>query len=232
MATPLTNLEQRIVVIKDNFNVLSKIVSRQGELVKSILSKEIEETDDVRQALEMNETVIDSLEVKIRSEVMNAIVLYAPRASDSRRMFAYIDITGYLERVGDLFHNIASHTHSVNYSSEICKVVIPRLVAMLANAIKMISDSIIAFTVLDPNLSREIIRNDSIIDAEYAKLMDEIPTLIDRETSPAVIRTAIALSSISYNIERIGDNATNIAEAAIYNAEGFDVKHLPNKTKN
>lgn len=54
-------------------------------------------------------------------------------------MFAYIDITGYLERVGDLFHNIASHTHSVNYSDEICKVVIPRLVAMLANAIKMIS---------------------------------------------------------------------------------------------
>lgn len=51
--------------------------------MKSILSKEIEKQDDVEQALEMNETVIDSLEVKIRSEVMNAIVLYAPRASDN-----------------------------------------------------------------------------------------------------------------------------------------------------
>lgn len=62
--------------------------------------------------------------------------------------------------------------------------------------------------------------------------MDEIPTLIDR-ASPAVIRTTIALSSISYNIERIGDNATNIAEeAAIYNAEGLRRKAPPNKTKN
>ena len=31
----------------------------------------------------------------------------------------------------------------------------------------------------------------------------------------------------SYNIERIGDNATNIAEAAIYLIEGKNIKHWP-----
>ena len=36
------------------------------------------------------------------------------------------------------------------------------------------------------------------------------------------------LSGMSYNIERIGDNATNIAEAAIYLMEGKNAKHIHN----
>jgi len=34
-----------------------------------------------------------------------------------------------------------------------------------------------------------------------------------------------SINSISYNIERIADNATNIAEAAIYLIEGKDIRH-------
>lgn len=225
MASSLTNLEQKILVLKENFNVLSKIVTRQGELVISLFNSEQAKNKEIRQALDMNETVIDSLEVKIRNEVMNAIVLYSPRASDSRRMFAYIDITGYLERAGDLLCNIANHIFNIDFSCDLCKVVVPRLISMLSNANRMIADAIIAFSVLDAELSREIIRKDNEIDEEYAKLMNDIPDLIDRKCCPVVIRTALALSGISYNVERIGDNATNIAEAAIFNAEGFDIKH-------
>ena len=39
---------------------------------------------------------------------------------------------------------------------------------------------------------------------------------------------ALSLSNMSYNIERIGDNATNIAEAAIYLMEGKNAKHIHN----
>lgn len=226
MASPLTNLDLKILIIKDNFNVLSKIITRQGELVLKILRGELHyEDEDVRQSIQMNETVIDSLEVKIRNEVMNAIVLYTPRARDSRRMFAYIDITGYLERVGDLLCNVADHAKSIAYACDICEVVLPRLTDMLQSANKMVADSIIAFTVLDAELSREIIRKDNDIDREYARLLEDLPFLIDSEGNPTIIRTALALSSISYNIERIGDNATNVAEAAIFNAEGFDIRH-------
>ena len=35
----------------------------------------------------------------------------------------------------------------------------------------------------------------------------------------------LCINSISYNIERIGDNAINIAEAAIYLIEGKNIKH-------
>ena len=37
---------------------------------------------------------------------------------------------------------------------------------------------------------------------------------------------ALSISGMSYNIERIGDNATNIAEAAIYLMEGKNAKHI------
>jgi phosphate transport system protein len=43
--------------------------------------------------------------------------------------------------------------------------------------------------------------------------------------SQSVLSTYISMKSIVSNIERIADNATNIAEAAIYSIEGKDVRH-------
>ena len=41
------------------------------------------------------------------------------------------------------------------------------------------------------------------------------------------VTDALCINSMAYNIERIGDNATNIAEAAIYLIEGKNIKHWP-----
>ena len=36
----------------------------------------------------------------------------------------------------------------------------------------------------------------------------------------------LAINAIAYNIERIADNATNIAESAIYLIQGRNIQHL------
>jgi phosphate transport system protein len=43
--------------------------------------------------------------------------------------------------------------------------------------------------------------------------------------SPRDIIRALALSSVSRYLERIGDHATNIAEMVIYFVRGRDVRH-------
>ena len=49
----------------------------------------------------------------------------------------------------------------------------------------------------------------------------------DKILSQQEVTDALCINSMAYNIERIGDNATNIAEAAIYLIEGKNIKHWP-----
>ena len=90
-------MDHHVVLIKEDFNVLNKVIARQVEAIQHILSGIVE--PEAYEHIEMNETIIDSLEVKIRSEVINGIILYTPRASEARRMFALHDMTSYLEPV-------------------------------------------------------------------------------------------------------------------------------------
>ena len=40
-----------------------------------------------------------------------------------------------------------------------------------------------------------------------------------------MLADSLNIGRISYNIERVGDSATNIAEAVIFLTEGKDIKH-------
>lgn len=221
-----SNLERQHVLIRENFNVLSKIVKQQALLVRALFNREATRREKDAE-METNETVIDSLEVKIRTEVINGIVLYTPRAAESRQMFAYIDITGFLERIGDLLHNIGKMSDQIVYETEPALQIMPRLSRQLDLVSKMTEDSIVAFTLGDSDLARDVITRDLSIDAEHRSICDDLPDLIDKgDKSPASIRTALILNTISYNIERIGDNATNVAESAIYHSEGKNARHV------
>ena len=73
MAGLQSNLERQHLLIRENFNVLSKIISQQAQLVYTLFNREAS-YEDKEAEMETNETVVDSLEVKIRTEVINGIV--------------------------------------------------------------------------------------------------------------------------------------------------------------
>lgn len=103
--------EKYLEKIKEDFEVLSTIVLQQMELV--ITATHDNKDGKLYTKIEHNEVIIDGLEVKIRDEVINSIVLYCPRASDCRKIMSYHDMTAYLERIGDLLLNIADFLREV-----------------------------------------------------------------------------------------------------------------------
>ena len=103
--------EKYLEKIKEDFEVLSTIVLQQMELI--MIATEDNKNTELYSKIEQNEVIIDSLEVKIRDEVINSIVLYCPRASDCRKIMSYHDMTAYLERIGDLLLNIADFLREV-----------------------------------------------------------------------------------------------------------------------
>ena len=224
------NMDHHVVLIKEDFNVLNKVIARQVEIIQQLLSG-IVEPDDYEH-IEMNETIIDSLEVKIRSEVINGIVLYTPRASEARRMFALHDMTSYLERIGDLLLNVANFTRTIDSSNGLYLQYAGTLHEMLSETYQMVTDAVTSFFAGDSDLSRRVIRRDTHVDDLHYQINDSLPqALLDAEQTPDIdsIQASLAISSIAYNLERIGDNATNIAEAAIFHSEGKNLLHAKNQ---
>jgi len=52
------------------------------------------------------------------------------------------------------------------------------------------------------------------------------------QRDPAVVTAEIDLISISRNLKRIGDHATNVAEDVIFRVKGVDVRHHAENPEN
>ena len=94
--------------INQDFEVLSKIVIQQINQTARLLDDNSD--PELYTEIDNTERIIDSLDVKLRNEVINVIVLYSPRATDLRKIMSYYDMTAYLERIGDLLMNIRRFT--------------------------------------------------------------------------------------------------------------------------
>lgn len=210
--------------ITRDFEVMSKMVIKQIHLTQQLL--EDNRKEDTYTEIQSNERILDSLDVKMRNEVIRVIVLYSPRAGDLRKIMSYYDMTAYLERIGDLIVNISNFLKRIELSGETFPPFKKDMVKILSIAENMTQNAIFAFTCEDAKLARETIELDDLVDAFHHEIVRKLPVShAGKNLQEQQITDILSISSISYNIERIGDNATNIAEAAIYLMEGKNIKH-------
>ena len=82
------------------------------------------------------------------------------------------------------------------------------------------------FTCEDVRVAKDTIEQDDQVDQVHHEIGQQLQNrCANQALSQQNMADALAINSMSYNIERIGDNATNIAEAAIYLIEGKNIKH-------
>lgn len=215
--------------ITDDFQVLATVAIRQHNHIREML--EDNQNEQLYAEINNNERIIDSLEVKIRNEVINTIVLYSPRATNLRMIISYYDMTAYLERIGDLILNIANFLQKTEIHGQLFSAFKDNLVKMLTLTENMTQNAIFAFTCEDIQLAKETIELDDEVDTLHHSIGFELQqNCAGKAMSQQEMADALAINSMSYNIERIGDNATNIAEAAIYLIEGKNIKHLNDRS--
>ena len=199
--------------ITEDFQVLAKIVIRQLNLTKQLMDDNHKE--EIYTEINNNERIIDSIEVKIRNEVMRMII-------------SYYDMTAYLERIGDLILNVSHFMKKIAVDDCLFTTYKKDLLKMLSLTESMTQNAIFAFTCEDIQLAKETIETDDQVDELHHFIGQHLPTqCFDKILSQQEVTDALCINSMAYNIERIGDNATNIAEAAIYLIEGKNIKHWP-----
>lgn len=212
--------------MSEDFRLLSEYVLSQINLTRKLLKSESEAEAEAYKEIEDNEHVIDGLDVKIKEEVINAILLFTPRAGDLRKIIAYYDMTIYLERIGDLILNVARFTKKMDLKLPGFETFEKLTGNMLKYAEKMVRNAVISFSCENNSMAYETISTDDKVDSLFKEITTTLPEAFkERALSDRELKNIMAFNSISYNIERIADNATNVAECAIYLTEGKDIRH-------
>lgn len=87
----------------------------------------------------------------------------------------------------------------------------------------MLRKALDAFTREDGPAAREVMGSDSALDQQYIASMRQLITYMMED--PRTISAALDDLWVAKAVERMGDHAENIAEVAIYIAEGEDVRY-------
>ena len=164
---------------------------------------------------------IDRMEMVVEEHAVHLLALQQPVAVDLRFLVAALKINNDLERIGDHAVNIAEGAErlagqkpfkpfiDINYMAEV--------------AMSMLKQSLDAFVNRDAALARQVIKKDDILDDKNVSIIRELLTYMAEY--PNLITYCLELISISKNLERVGDLASNICEDTIYMAEARWVKH-------
>ncbi len=216
--------EEYLNRLTDEFKTMSDAVIEQLEIIHKQIKGESSEELFVK--IKANEQLINQCEVKIREEIVNSIVLQSPRASDLRRLIAYFDMIGNLERTGDLLYGISKRMSDLLKKDSIYELFKEDALKLFEMSNKMIQNAIFAFIQEDNDIANNVIRSDDFVDDLDIKIHKKLLSITDKEKYPDFFADSLNIERISYKLERIGDSATNIAEAVIFLTEGRDIKHI------
>lgn len=193
------------------------------ETVRKSIDALITRNEPLAQQVIVGDEVLDNLEVEIEEECLKILALYQPVASDLRYVIAVLKINNDLERIGDLAVNIAERAAYLSTHAPI--EVYLDFKSMADNAQLMLKQSLDSLVNSDTTLARQIRAEDDEVDTANKNMFKLLEEYIRQH--PDRVTEALHLISVSRHLERIGDQATNIAEDVIYMVEGEIVRHQP-----
>lgn len=216
--------ETYLARLNNEFRHMIDLMLHQLHIAKEQLNGS--SADELMQQVEENEKNIDRMQVKLRDDIVNCIVLQAPRAGDLRRIISYYDTVVDVERIADLLQSINGRMHYLQKPGSIFPLFKNKSIEIFDMAAKMTKDAIFAFFNEDPDLARQVIKSDEQLDNAYSDCHKELFNFeFDKKESPQTIADLLDIARLYYGMERIGDFATNIAEATVFLTKGVDVMH-------
>jgi len=181
----------------------------------------LESNTDLAESVVMNDMAINEMEDAIDAFNLELLALDQPMASDLRFIIGSMRITMNLERVGDEAVNLAHRT--LFLSTRQSMPANPRMAQLCAHVGDMLQKAVRALVDEDTALANEICAMDHRADELCLKVLKEAINTMVEETR--IVERGVHVIMGSRHLERIGDLATNIAEAVIFIKDGMSLKH-------
>ncbi len=212
-----TPSEHIVKSYEDELMELTRLISEMGGRVEQAITNATAALTRVDHELArqvvLDDRKVDEIQRQIDEMAVSMIARRQPMAADLRKIVASIHVATDLERIGDMAKNIARRTLEINGQ---------RLAPQLYSGVKHISEMALtqikkaldAVVSLDVPAAILVVQADSEVNALYMSLFREFLTYMMEDARN--ITDCTHLLFCAKNLERAGDHATNIAEAAYY----------------
>lgn len=172
---------------------------------------------DLAMRVVASDPTIDALQHEIEEKAILTIARRQPMAVDLREIVGALRVCNDLERIGDLAKNIGKRTIGIS-GENIPRKAMRGVEHMATLVLHQLRDVLNAFAARDSAIALAAWNRDEEIDSMYTSLFREVLTYMMED--PGMMGFGIHLLFCGKNIERMGDHATNIAEAVYYMVEG------------
>lgn len=212
--SPRGTLDRELARLRDE-------LLRLGSLVDSAIERALRalQTRDLALARQViqDDQAINDLRYKIEEDCLALIATQQPAAVDLRTTVAILNIIIDLERMADHAAGIAEIVIRMGTEPLLKPLIdIPRMAQIDR---EMLRRSLDAFIAHDPDLAREVAQRDDEVDHLYNQIFRELLTFMIED--PKTITRATYLLWIAHNLERIGDQVTNISERVVFMTTGI-----------
>ena len=214
----MRHFDELLTQLRDKLIQMSRLV--ESSILDSVQA--LTERDAAKAAnVFKRESDINQMEVSIDAMVTSLLALEQPVASDLRFITTAGKLNNNLERIGDLAVNIAERAESLMSQPRLpVRVNIPRL-ADLAES--MVRKTLEAFVNGDSDAARAVLVSDDAVDDLRDSTYNDLIQYMKK--NPEAVQQCIDLMFAARSLERMADQATNIAEAVLFMVNGIDVRH-------
>ena len=229
----ISNWNKKLTPLDNEIQQLKSELISMWEMVLSQLRKAEESLSnkdkDLAREVILTEKRVNAFELKIDRDTEDILALFTPVAIDLRFLLAVLKINMNLERTGDIAEGIAKFVINLPEDFDAQLLEITRVIEMFKQGNEMIAEVMEGFEKEDTLLARKVFKKDDLLDDINKNAANVVAEYIGK--NPTKIESALYILSSIRKLERVGDQAKNMAEEIIFYAEAKVLKHKSKSKK-